>query len=403
MTAPESPPPADAEPVTVHIPAEPVIEPVSPHAPIVIGGIIDETVIDLPPDEYPPPVDDLLLREKGRARLLGLHSRIGYQLGQLKASWLSTLDSPASIPVYARDLDQFLDYCLEHQINPLKIKIPQFNLYVTWLKLQTTRYGKLYANATLVRKVDEIASFYNHLVDTDALDRSPVTKKARPKRQKRHADKALTHTETRTVIEDAASGHRTLGALCAELIVQLGFTMGIRVSEICNLDLDQLHWVEEGGIRYRAIRFFGKGGTEHIRGIPSQIDERLLTPYLAQRPTPASLKDAPALLLTLDGKRINRFQVNRLIGRSNSRGKIDRKVTPHFGRHTANLAAKQANVPLEVRQAALGHASPTTTQGYGASRNSVITDPSHVVASWLYADDDSRAGNDPATPPLTGT
>jgi len=403
MTAPESPPPADAEPVTVLIPAEPPAEPAAPRAPVVIDSIVRETLVDVPPDQQPPPVHDLLLREEGRARLLGQETRIGYRLGQLKASWLATLDSPASVPVYARDLDQFLDYCLDHDLDPLTMDIPQFNLFVTWLKLQTTRYGKPYANSTLVRKVDEIASFYNHLVDTDALDRSPVTKKARPKRQKRYADKALTRDETRTVIEDAATGHRTLGALCAELIVQLDFTMGIRVSEICDLDLDQLHWVEENGVRYRAIRFLGKGGKEHIRGIPAHLDQRLLTPYLAQRPTPASLEHAPALLLTLDGKRIDRFQVYRLIGRSNSRGKIDRKVTPHFGRHTANLAAKQANVPLEVRQAALGHASATTTQGYGASRNSVVSDPSHVVANWLYGDGEDQTDHHPATQPLTGT
>jgi site-specific recombinase XerD len=350
-------------------------------------------------DEAPQPVHDLLLREEGRARLLEQNTRIDYRLSQLKASWLATLDSPASVPVYARDLDQFLDYCIDHDLNPLTVDIPAFNLFVTWLKLQTTRYGRPYKNATLVRKVDEIASFYNHLVDVDALDRSPVTKKGRPKRQPQKLDKALTRTEARTVTEDAATGHRTLGALCAQLINELIFTMGIRVSEVCNLDLDQLYWTEGRGFGYHGIKFIGKGGKVHDRRIPAILYSRFLVPYIAQRPTPASLEHATALLLTLKGERVNRFQVYRLVGRAYDRGKIDRKATPHFGRHTFNDVAKEAGFSIEQRQLALGHKSSVTTQGYGAARRSLIDDPSGAVADWLHADDDGQTEHDP----LTGT
>jgi len=393
MTAPASPPPADDEPATIHFPAAPE----SPPAPLPAPVVIEDTVVDQPVESIEG-VHDLLLREHGRAAVLAQTTRNGYRLGQLRASWLSTLNSPGSVEVYNRDLNQFLDYCLEYDLEPLTLGIPQFNLFVTWLKLQTTRYGKPYSNATLVRKVDEIASFYNHLVDVDAIDRSPVTKKARPKRQLHTVDKALTLSETRIVIADAAAGHRTLGALCAELIAELIFTMGIRVSEVCALDLDQLFWVEKDGIRHRGIRFIGKGGQEHVRGIPAELDERLLTPYLAQRPTPVNLEHAAALFLTLKGERVDRFQIYRIVGRSTSRGKIDRKVTPHSGRHTFNLAAEEADVPLEARQRALGHASAATTQRYGASRNSVVSDPSRLVARRLH---DSDTRHDPTADTIT--
>lgn len=350
---------------------------------------------------------DVLLREHGRAVILAQHTRNGYRLDQLKASWLSTLDSPASQEAYLRDLHKYLDYCLDHDLDPLTLGIPEFNLYVTWLKVQTTRYGKPYSPATIVRKIDVVASFYNHLVDTDAVDRSPVRKKGRPRHKRRRVDKALTLVEADAVIQDSKTGHRTLGALCAELIVELDFTMGIRVSEICNLDLDQLSWVEENGRRYRGINFVGKGGDEHVRGIPAQLDERLLTPYLAQRPEPASLEHASALLLTLNGKRINRFQVNRLLERAHRRGVTTKKVTPHWGRHTFNRTAEEADFSLQERQRALGHSSAMTTQGYGDARNSIVGDPSHEIARRLYAarnhDTRDHTGANPTLPTEDGT
>jgi integrase/recombinase XerC len=195
-------------------------------------------------------------------------------------------------------------------------------------------------------------------------------------------DNALSVEDTLALVNDAATGHRTLGPLCAALVVELLFTMGLRVSEICNLDVDQLSWVERDGRAYRSIAFIGKGEKEHVRGIPLELDVERLTPYLNQRPEPATLEDGPALLLTVDGRRLGRHQVARLLARS-ARRVLGRKVTPHFGRHTFNRRCEEAGISVEDRRDAMGHASVVTTEGYGRTRKDVVNDPSHTVAAVL--------------------
>lgn len=321
---------------------------------------------------------------QARAALLECFARTGDRLRQLRASWLAPFESEATRKAYARDFDQFLDYCIEHDLDPLAVRIQEFNLFTTWLRMQTTRSGKPYAVSSRARKINALSSFYNHLVDTDAIDRNPVTKAAHPSFTRRRASRVVTEEQTHGLIDDSLTGHRTLGPWCAALAIELLFTMGLRVSEVCNLDLDQLSWIVEDGKRYRQITFLGKGNKQHIRGIPAEVDELRLTPYLEHRPTPASLHDAPALLLTLDGKRVNRYQLNRLLERASSRLDLDRNVTPHFGRHTFNRRAEEAGVPIEDRQRALNHASVKTTQGYGEAENTVVNDPSHRVAARLH-------------------
>lgn len=334
------------------------------------------------------PPDAPLTVAQARTVLLSRIAPSGDSLRQLLASWLATVESAHSRAAYLRDVSQYLDFCVEQDLDPLAVRVPQFNMFTVWLRMQTTRVGTNYTSSTQNRKISAVSSFYRHLHDAEAVDRNPVTRGARPRYSRAVEDKVLTRDETIALVQDAAAGHPTLGGDCAALVVELLFSMGLRVSEICGLDLDQLSWIERDGHRYRALTFIGKGNKQHVRGIPDSVDVNRLAPYLQRRPRPASLADAPALLLTLDGRRLNRHQVTRLLRRAVRRGVIGRNISPHFGRHTFNRRAEEAGVQIEARQRALGHASVSTTQGYGQARNDVVNDPSHIVAAVM---------NDPST------
>lgn len=319
---------------------------------------------------------------QARTVLLARLTRTGDRLRKLMASWLATTESPHTRAAYLRDVSQYFDYCIEHDMDPLAVRIQDFNGYREYLAQYTKPDGAPYALSTRARKIAVISSFYRHMVDVDAMDRSPVTSRFQHKNDP--PDKALTVEETLAVFADAETGHQTLGPLCAALVVELLFTMGLRVTEVCNLEIDQLAWVERGGRRTRGITFIGKRNKKHHRGIPPELDESRLVPYLAQRPRPASGKDALALLLTLDGRRLNRKQIYKLVQRVYCRGQIDRKVTPHWGRHTFKVRAEEQGRTLEQIQLALGHESIVTTQRYSRARLSIANDPSHSVAV-LYA------------------
>jgi integrase/recombinase XerD len=322
---------------------------------------------------------------QARAALLSRYVRTGDRLRQLMASWLATLNSPNTRAAYLRDITQYLDFCIERDLDPLGVRIQDFTLYREHLARHTKRDDTPYTLSTRQRKVATVSSFYRFLADVDAIDRSPVTSAARFNQKPDPPDKSLTVEETLRLVEDAETGHHTLGSRCAALIVELLFTMGLRVSELCSLNIDQLTHVKRDGKLYRGIRFIGKGNKTHDRAIPEELHVRRLVPYLEGRPQPTDPRAALALLVTVDGKRVDRKQIYRLVRRVHERGLIGVRPSPHWGRHTFTIRALELGYTLEQVQRALGHSSIVTTQSYVRTRNNVINDPSHVVATALYA------------------
>lgn len=320
---------------------------------------------------------------QARTLLITRYARTGDRVSELIESWLATkrLNTQTA---YRNDVALYLDYCIERDLDPLDVRIQDFTPYREWLLQQTNPDGTLYSKATRKRKIDTISSLYRFLADVDAIDRSPVTSDARIKHKPPRRDKTLTRLQVDAIVADAATGHRTIDTRCVLLVIKLLFGMGMRVSEVCDLEIDQLTSVlDDTGEVVRGITFTVKGGEEETRGIPRDIDCDYLTPYLAERPTPATPADAAALLLDRHGRRLCRHQLFRLVQRAYKRGLIDKKATPHFARHTFNDRAIEAGVEPERRQRALGHKSLTTTQGYGQQRNTITNDPAHEVARLL--------------------
>lgn len=361
------------------------------------GAALNDTDLD---PERPGVVGELiplvgpgaaLTLAQARTVLLSRYARTGDRLRQLLASWMATKDSPNTRAAYLRDVSQYFDFCIERDLDPLTVRIQDFALYREHLARHTKRDDSPYALSTRQRKIATISSFYRYLADVDAVDRSPVTSAARFNQKPDPPDKSLTTEETVLLIEDAESGHSTLGSPCAALVVELLFTMGLRVSEVCSLDIDRLTHTKRDGTMYRGISFIGKGNKKHHRGIPEQLYATRIAPYLQQRPKPSAPDADLALLVTLDGKRVDRKQIYRLVRRAHERGLIYHKISPHWGRHTFTIRALEAGYTLEQCQRALGHSSIVTTQSYVRARNNVVNDPSHVVATVLYNIRNNRA------------
>lgn len=322
---------------------------------------------------------------QARAVLATRFARTGDRVGALVEAWLATM-RPNTRTAYRKDVELYFDYCIAHDLDPLEVRIQDFTPYRDWLLQQTNPDGTLYAKSTRKRKIDAVSSLYRFLADVDAIDRSPVTRNARIKHKPPRRDKTLTRAQVDAIVDDAATGHRTIGTRGALLIIKLLFGMGMRVTEVCDLEIDQLTTVlDDDGNPVRGITFTVKGGDEETRGIPHDIDQDHLTPYLAERPAPATAADAAALLLDRKGRRVCRHQLFRLVQRAYARGLIDKKATPHFARHTFNDRAVEAGVAAERRQRAMGHKSLATTQGYGQQRNTITNDPAHEVAHMLAA------------------
>ena len=141
-------------------------------------------------------------------------------------------------------------------------------------------------------------------------------------------------------------------------VLELLYATGMRVSELCDLKLDDVHF-EEG-----YVRCFGKGGK--MRVVPfGEASRRRLETYLGTvRPRLEKRGRSRYLFLTIRGGAFSRKRLWQMIKDYARRACIDKEVSPHTLRHSFASHLLANGAPLRVIQEMLGHADIATTQIY---------------------------------------
>jgi len=141
-------------------------------------------------------------------------------------------------------------------------------------------------------------------------------------------------------------------------ILELLYASGLRVSELAQLRLRNLH-LEQG-----LIRVLGKGDKERVVpvGRPAQ---RSLNSYLTDtRPRLDKTGAAVHVFLSVNGRALTRDRVWRIVKDAARRAGIRKNVYPHMLRHSFASHLLAGGADLRVIQEMLGHADIATTQIY---------------------------------------
>jgi integrase/recombinase XerC len=141
------------------------------------------------------------------------------------------------------------------------------------------------------------------------------------------------------------------------LLLELLYASGIRVSELCGLDVDDVDRER------RVLRVLGKGGKERTVPYGLPADEALQAWLRDGRPRLAGTDGGPALLLSATGRRLNPTTARRIV-RTWARVTGVPTVSPHGLRHTAATHLLEGGADLRSVQELLGHASLASTQIY---------------------------------------
>ena len=135
-------------------------------------------------------------------------------------------------------------------------------------------------------------------------------------------------------------------------ILELLFSTGLRVSELCGLG--------HGDIDFKKDEFTVRGKGEKVRIVfLSESAKSALKEYLERR---QDIEEA--LFVNARGGRLTSRSVERIVARHAIEAGISKKVTPHVIRHCFATDLLEAGADLRSVQSMLGHANITTTQIY---------------------------------------
>jgi len=147
-------------------------------------------------------------------------------------------------------------------------------------------------------------------------------------------------------------------ALRDRLIVEMLYATGIRVSELCGLDVDDVDTAN------RLLRVLGKGNKQRTVPYGKPAAASLRTWLADGRPVLAAAESGPALLLGPRGRRLDPRQARTVVHQTMSAVDGAPDIGPHGLRHSAATHLLEGGADLRVVQELLGHTSLATTQLY---------------------------------------
>lgn len=260
--------------------------------------------------------------------------------------------SPHTVRAYIGDVVGFLDHLAKlGGRTPADIQLTHLR---GWLAI--LRNGGA-ARATMARRAASLRTFTAWGLRSGLSESDPGQLLASPRAQ-RTLPPVLRADEAAAAMSFEAPGAADALELRDQLVVELLYATGIRVSELVGLDLDDVDR------HRRVIRVMGKGAKE--RTVPYGLAaERALDAWLRDgRPAIDRSEGGAALLLGARGRRLDPRAARSIVHRRVRAVAGAPDIGPHGLRHTAATHLLDGGADLRSVQELLGHASLATTQLY---------------------------------------
>jgi integrase/recombinase XerC len=315
------------------------------------------------------------------------------ELSDLKRAFLVHLTderraSPNTVSAYGRDLDALLAFVAAraepsdrptrpHRSTragrPDQRAAAALDLYV--LRAWLGELARVCKPSSVARKIASVRAFGRWMKRQGHTHANPAEQLASPKVRRElptflSADDAASVVESPALDNVASSpagtnterARRAARVLRDRALLEVLYGGGLRVAELCGLDLGQLSMGAD-----RTVRVLGKGSKERIVPLGRAAAEAIVA-WLAVRATLAHTRtrflDPNAVFVSTRGRRLNTRAVQLLVHRYGLAGAGRADLHPHAMRHTCATHLLDGGADLRVIQEMLGHASLSTTQRY---------------------------------------
>lgn len=259
-----------------------------------------------------------------------------------------------TIKAYRIDLTQFASHITETQLT--SITQDTLELYISHLHQN-------YQPKTVKRKIASLKALFRYFEYKELITQNPFSKvqvkfrepvilpKTIPLQTVEYLLKTIYTQQT-----NAKTAHQRKNALRDAAVCELLFATGIRISELCSLNANDID-LQDG-----TILIYGKGSKERRLQLGNTDVIDALKSY--KDAFFSEIANCHNFFVNQSGRPLSDQTVRRMITKYTNLAAIDLHITPHMFRHTFATSLLEADVDIRYIQEMLGHSSINITEIY---------------------------------------
>ena len=240
-----------------------------------------------------------------------------------------------------------------------KVTAKQLTGWLHWLS------DEKFSESSQARKLTAVRMLCRYLVREHVRDDDPTALLSGPK-FRRKLPQTLSTGDIERLLAAPSGGDAY--SIRDRAMLELFYSSGLRISELCGLTLQQ------ADLEHGFVRVFGKGSKERVVPLGDKARDALQIYLLSGRPRLVKPRTGSELFISERGKAISRKTLWVSVKKYADKAGLPKSVKPHLLRHSFATHLLGGGADLRSIQEMLGHASIGTTQIYTAVETSRLLD-----------------------------
>ncbi len=259
-----------------------------------------------------------------------------------------------TLKAYRIDLAQFSTHIGLQSISEISIEV--LESFISFLH-------QTYKPKTVKRKIASIKAFFHYLEYRDIISINPFNKIQIKFREPVILPKTIPLCTIEQLLKTlyqqhalAQTTHQKKTTLRDIAVIELLFSTGIRISELCSLKAMDVNLLDN------TLLIFGKGRKERRIQICNEDVLKILSDY--KECFRSQIDQDGHFFINVSGQPLSDQSVRRMIRKYTALAGIDMHITPHMFRHTFATSLLETDVDIRYIQEMLGHSSINITEIY---------------------------------------
>ncbi len=252
---------------------------------------------------------------------------------------------------YGRDVEKYLEFItnVRKLHHPEDIDTDDIRAFLASLK------RKHLAPSSQSRKLTAIKSFHKFLFMEKYANKNISKGIVNPKQEKKLP--IVLSIQEVDILLNSIDTSDNLG-IRNKAMVELLYSSGLRVSELCQLKIDNLH------LQMRFIQVYGKGKKERIVPVGEEALLAIENYLNNSRPKLVRKPNNNFLFLNKKGQPLSRVGFWEILKNIALKAGLTKKISPHMLRHSFASHLLERGLDLRLIQELLGHEDISTTEIY---------------------------------------